>query len=67
MTKDVIIELIHARACQTYTGPDPLAENAKHYALWIEHWRNTAKGIADEFRAEGLTASADNAERWSHD
>lgn len=62
--RDMLLEVIHVRAKATYMGPDPLANNAQDYDLWIAHWKTTALIIAAEFREKGLEHTALAAEEW---
>jgi hypothetical protein len=62
--RDTLLEVIHTRAKATYTGPDPLANNAQDYDQWIAHWKATALVLAAEFREQGLERTALAAEEW---
>lgn len=53
---NVLLDMLHKRAEDTYDGPVPNAEN---YGIWIRHWFATAIALRNEFVCEELYRTAD--------
>ena len=57
MISDEILREIRSRS-------DPQYEEGMSWENWTEIWNSACDEIAEEFEAEGLMVSADNARRW---